>query len=397
VKLEGSLDAFSLPDIFALLAMTKKTGGLHLRRAGAHGAVWFAGGSLTGGASDVARQALGRRLVGAGHVDDAALAAAVNLVERDAASGLAPALLTAGAVQQQVLHEVVSEHIIDTVFDLLRWPDGDFAFTVDEANPDDVGVTLAADDVVAEARRRLETWASVAGSVPSPHTVLSMSTLLVDEPHLTREEWRLVALVDGRRTVGELVAVCGRGEYVVVSTLADLVQRGLLRAEEDDGVATLVRRQQLLAQLEAPTLAPSLLVEPASPTVSLVTSEPADSDDDTDDDDADESVGESDDDIGDDTDDEVPSRPAAPSPRAARADAEARRPIASHPGDVTPTRPEPFLPKRRPEHPEPSPVGQMAAVVGGAAVAATPLTQIERDPSVNKSLLLRLIAGVRGL
>jgi hypothetical protein len=39
VKLEGSLDAFSLPDIFALLSMTKKTGGLHLRRDGAHGVV----------------------------------------------------------------------------------------------------------------------------------------------------------------------------------------------------------------------------------------------------------------------------------------------------------------------------------------------------------------------
>ena len=30
-------------------------------------------------------------------------------------------------------------------------------------------------------------------------------------------------------------------------------------------------------------------------------------------------------------------------------------------------------------------------------VAAVPAGAIERDPSVNKSLLLRLIAGVRGL
>ena len=31
MNLEGSLDAFGLPDVFALLAITGKTGGLHLR------------------------------------------------------------------------------------------------------------------------------------------------------------------------------------------------------------------------------------------------------------------------------------------------------------------------------------------------------------------------------
>jgi hypothetical protein len=63
---------------------------------------------------------------------------------------------------------------------------------------------------------------------------------------------------------------------------------------------------------------------------------------------------------------------------------------------VTPERPEPFLPAREPDHPEP-----LAAVMAGAGGAggssAIPAAAIERDPSVNKSLLLRLIAGVRGL
>jgi hypothetical protein len=36
-------------------------------------------------------------------------------------------------------------------------------------------------------------------------------------------------------------------------------------------------------------------------------------------------------------------------------------------------------------------------MAAAAAPAMTPTGAIERDPSVNKSLLLRLIAGVRGL
>src|SRR3954468_11138240 len=78
VRLEGSLDAFSLPDIFALLSMTKKTGGLHLRRSGAHGVVWFTTGALTGGGCDVGRQTFARRVVGSAPVADDALAAAVE-------------------------------------------------------------------------------------------------------------------------------------------------------------------------------------------------------------------------------------------------------------------------------------------------------------------------------
>ena len=93
--------------------------------------------------------------------------------------------------------------------------------------------------------------------------------------------------------------------------------------------------------------------------------------------------------------------------------------------EVVPPRPEPFLPGRRPEHPEPvepvapamhqSPIfsstartslgggsmteGATARALSEPAVMAEPTPDgvIERDPGVNRSLLLRLIAGVRGL
>ena len=80
--------------------------------------------------------------------------------------------------------------------------------------------------------------------------------------------------------------------------------------------------------------------------------------------------------------------------------------------DVVPPRDEPFLPKRQADFDEgesASPAGPPFApaglggsrpgdVIGATAVALDPQsTMIERDPSVNRSLMLRLIAGVRGL
>ncbi|MDX6213634.1 MAG: hypothetical protein QOF82_2721, partial [Frankiales bacterium] len=175
MRLEGTLDAFSLPDIFQLLSFTKKTGGLHLRRGDVHGVVFFTAGSVTGASADQGRQALGRRLVGAGHVSDDALTHAVDRAAGDPGIGLAKALAEAGAADESVLTSLMAEQAVDSVFDLLRWPEGDFGFVVDEANPDDLGVALPVDDVVAEARRRLDYWQTVSRTIPSPDSVLVIS------------------------------------------------------------------------------------------------------------------------------------------------------------------------------------------------------------------------------
>jgi hypothetical protein len=372
VRLEGSLDAFSLPDIFALLSMTKKTGGLHLRRSHAHGVVWFTTGSLTGGASDVARQSLARRVVGSTQVEPDALGRAVEQAAADQNVGVVRALQQAGVIDEGMLHDLVGEHVVDTVFDLLRWPDGDFAFVVDEPNPDDVGVSRQVDDVVTEARRRLEVWKGVAEAIPSPAAVLSVPAVLGSDPQLSRDEWALLALVDGRRSVAQIVGLAGRGEFAVVSTLAELVGRGLLRVNDGDQVSALLRSHELLATLEGGAPAePAAPAEPVAAAATPVQDAMADADE--------------------------PAQPTASAPTLTAVPDRPTEPTEpTERAEITPRRPEPFLPKRQPEHPE-EPMPAVSAVAGGAATAPAAATYIERDPSVNKSLLLRLIAGVRGL
>ena len=376
MRLEGSIDAFSLPDIFSLLSMTKKTGGLHLRRDGSHGVVWFTTGSVTGGAADVATQSLGRRLIGAGVVTDDALTAAVDRAGEEAI-GVGRALQLGGSLDDGVIHDLASEHIVDSVFDLLRWPDGDFAFVIDEPNPDDVGVSREVEDVVTEARNRLEIWSNVSTTVPSPQTVLSFAANPPEDPQLGRDDWMLLALVDGRRTVADIVGLLGRGDFAVVSGLADLIGRGLLVAGETDVVADLTRRYDVLSRLETGA---ALVDAPVETEPEPVVQEPVTADeledDEEDEDDDDELVATVD----------APAEPAPTKPLASVAPQQ-RTP------DVTPHRPEPVLGQRAVEFPEPN----VPVAVAGGGVTPMPAPAIERDPNVNKSLLLRLIAGVRGL
>ncbi|MCU1692950.1 MAG: hypothetical protein JWM64_2041 [Frankiales bacterium] len=367
MKLEGTLDAFSLPDIFQLLSATKKSGTLHVRREhGRHGAIHLRDGAITGARAQVQRQELGRRLVGAGLVDDATLAKAVERVSHKEGAGLGRMLADTAPLDTDTVRALASEQAVDAVFDLLRWTDGDFAFVSDEIDPDDLGASLTVEQVVTEARRRLEAWPLLAAVVPSPEAVVTVVPAPAAEPVVAGTEWWLLALVDGRRTVGDLVSLSGRGEYAVVSALAGLVQRGLLevRHAADEALSSLHRRQSLLAGLEGvPT--PTTPAAPPAPVQTVVTPPPA---------------------------------------------AAVRAP-------VIPERPEPFVAPRQPEHAEPAPAFARASGLSPAPAPAVSTTMghgsvngatamqpelavapgVALDPSVNKSLLLRLIAGVRGL
>jgi hypothetical protein len=145
--------------------------------------------------------------------------------------------------------------------------------------------------------------------------------------------------------------------------LAAMVDRGLLvvsRPSDGDALSRTLRRQNLLAALEGMPL-PADLDEPQVPTETTAAAQP----------DQGSGTGES------------PSIPA----------------------QVIPPRPEPFTPARRPDHPEPAYARagtglrdvSVGSVEGSAALKPDAVPVVERDPSVNKSLLLRLIAGVRGL
>jgi hypothetical protein len=429
MKLEGSLDAFSLPDVFQLLSFTKKSGGLHLAHDGSDGVVFFAGGQISGASADSSRQPLARRLVGSGTLTDEALTDAVQVALSGEGAGVVRALLDQGAVDPELLRVAAGDQSVDAVFDLLRWQNGDFAFVMDEANPDDVGVSMSVEAVLADAEARRASWDSVSQVVPSPQAVLAMPVVLPADPQVSREEWSLLALVDGRRTVTELVDLTGSGQYAVVSTLAALVTRGLLEvraedsADSDDHVTVVLRRQRLLAPLEGEPFVPvqeAPAEEPAAPvaakTEPVRDTEAAAAASDSASDTAPEpmhSVPDLADESSSDEDGE--HELATASAGTAGSEGLAMLGGAHVPQDVVPPRPEPFLPRRqadfdeqsgtpaaRPVHVQAGPsasMGGLGDVVGATATSPDPdsVSVIERDPNVNRSLMLRLIAGVRGL
>jgi hypothetical protein len=393
MNLEGSLDAFGLPDILQLLAFTSKTGALHVRQTGrpgnapAGGVVHVRDGAIAAASSDVTLEALARRIVAAGLVDDVALRAAVDRVHSDTSVGLVRALLDAGAVTENAVCGLARQQVIDAVCELLRWADGQFSFVVDEPARDALPLTLPVDEVVSEGRRRLGAWRALTAVIPSPAAVLSLSPNPPETPTCTREEWALLSLLDGHRTVGDVVSLLGRAEYAVVNALAALVERGLLVDAAADsggsggGLAGLVRQHAMLLEIErlrdidGETSADAAHrrvgpVGPAAGPLRTVTAPPAR------------------------TETAPPARTETVPPDLVHTghDPDTARfagaaALAGRPGRI-----------QRDVQPEDSVPGVAGSVALDAEAAGRPASDADaQDSVVTKSLLLRLIAGVRGL
>ena len=254
--LQGTLNDFSLPDVFSLLALTKKSGALRVAKDHTDGRVYFRDGAICLALSDAKRVPLVARLVSAGLVDQAQLRA---LVDEHSGSSLAvtEALLTSGKVEDRVLGALLREQIVDAVFELMRLQEGDFSF--DAAEPGlSRGVALSVVEVVGEAGRRLEEWHTISSRIASRHAVLAMVPAGPDARDgiaLAAEQWDLLALIDGRRTVAEVVELTGKGEFATCRVLGDLVDAGLVEAQDpatggQTRLAALIAAREALRSLE---------------------------------------------------------------------------------------------------------------------------------------------------
>ena len=254
--LQGTLNDFSLPDVFSLLALTKKSGALQVASGGIDGRVFFREGAVCLALSDARRVPLVARLVTAGLVDEAQLR---SMLSEHAGSslGVTEAVVTSGQVEDRILSVFLREQIVDAVFELLRLKEGEFSF--DASQPGLTrGVTLSVVEVVGEANRRLEEWQLISRRIASPAAVLAMVPAAMDGRegvNLASEQWDLLALIDGRRTVAEVVDLTGKGEFATCRVLGDLVEAGLVEAQDpatgaQTRLAALIAARETLRSLE---------------------------------------------------------------------------------------------------------------------------------------------------
>ena len=274
MALEGTLKDFSLADIFQLIGLQRKTGVLTLRGKDDTVTVTFLDGKVVGADSLNRRleNRLGSVLIKSGTLTQDQLNRALE-IQRETLQRLGFILTHYGIISSDSLKAAIQLQILQIVYRLFRWKDGDYHFsqeTTIEYDRDNV-VPITAESILMEGARMIDEWPIIEKRIRSYDLVfrkkLTSQEIVVvgaeeadeidfdgsparkrkgaasDKIRISEEEKSIYDLVDGSRTVGDIVEVSRFAEFDTNKALYELLTRDLI--EEVRGQSTAAVTEQV--------------------------------------------------------------------------------------------------------------------------------------------------------
>ena len=161
MALEGTLKDFSLADIFQLIGLQRKTGALTLRGKDDTVTVTFLEGKVVGADSLNRRldTRLGHVLMKNGTLTNEQLNRALE-IQKETLQRLGFILTHYGIISADALKEAIQQQILQVIYRLFRWKDGEYHFsqeTTIEYDRDNVA-PISAESILMEGARMIDEW-----------------------------------------------------------------------------------------------------------------------------------------------------------------------------------------------------------------------------------------------
>src|SRR6266849_5519112 len=161
MALEGTLKDFSLADIFQLIGLQRKTGVLTLRSKDDTVTVTFLDGKVVGADSLSHRleNRLGHVLIRGELLTQDQLNRALE-VQKETLQRLGFILVHYGIISIESLKQALQLQILQIVFRLFRWKDGDYHFSQEQTieYDRDYVVPVSAESILMEGARMIDEW-----------------------------------------------------------------------------------------------------------------------------------------------------------------------------------------------------------------------------------------------
>lgn len=124
---------------------------------------------------------------------------------------------------------------VQAIHQLLRWQEGRFAF-LKGATHRERTIDIDLHNLLLDGLRQIDEQKVIEDRLPPPDTVLHVQrdSSAVDDVRLTQGEWRLLSVINGRRTLREIVAMSGKDEMESQRLIYSLISGGLILTNTDD-------------------------------------------------------------------------------------------------------------------------------------------------------------------
>ncbi len=273
MALEGTLRDFSFADILQLISLQRKTGVLTLKSDDNVTTVSFINGNIVGASTlnQHTEDLIGLILLKRGEVEDGELKEALQRQE-ETLQRLGRILIDHGVVTVDTVRSALQQQILQIVYRIFRWNDGDYHFSQESDIDYDRELTepMAADHIIMEGARMTDEWPFIEQRVPDRNVVFiqadpdrnlvviersddafddlgfSFSDTPQEKPapraepvkgQVTPGQMAVYRLVNGIDDAHEVVLASPLIEFETCKALADLLEMGLIRERTRGDIA----------------------------------------------------------------------------------------------------------------------------------------------------------------
>ncbi len=237
LDLQGRIERFTLPEIFQLIASSRKSGTLGIQKDDSIVMVYFKEGSVIYGYGPRQTYHLGQLLKERGVISDKQLQDAIDTQARNEnTKRLGEIMIGRRYIDRADLSGVVKKQVEELLYSLLAWQSGSFKFYENQFPTDEeITVNLSVENIILEGLRRVDEMNMVKDTLPDLEAVYTISASQAGRTRdvsLIASEWNVMALADGHRSLNEVCRLNSAGREDTLKTLAHLKLAGLITKTE---------------------------------------------------------------------------------------------------------------------------------------------------------------------
>ncbi|HEU5163283.1 MAG TPA: DUF4388 domain-containing protein [Thermoanaerobaculia bacterium] len=231
MSLSGHLHTMAAGHLLQWLSFGQKTGKLVIRNSSVEKTIFVQKGKIVSSASTDPREYLGQFLMSYGYIDEEELRKAMEVQEQSKIL-LGKILVIIEAITEADLRRLMKIKAEEEIYDVFLWPDGEFHF-YDDQRPamEFVPLHLDVNGIIMEGSRRVDEWDRIRKVITSS-ALIPATRKKVKISGLNEAQRKIIDLIDGQRTIEEIVLESRSSTFVVSSTIATLVESGAVETAE---------------------------------------------------------------------------------------------------------------------------------------------------------------------
>lgn len=203
--LEGTLAIFRLSDVLTFLATSRRTGMLTLTAEAREAYVFLRGGSVVYAASNQDMLRLGAILLRKKQITREQSDMLDDSIRRGKGR-FGDVAVEKGVLTEEKLNDALKVQVSEVLYDAFVWNGGTFAFYDGfDLPPHAVTISIDLANLIMEGARRIAEWEECIRLLPDSAAVFRVvSTPETEKITLSLDEWRILFLINGNRTLEDV-------------------------------------------------------------------------------------------------------------------------------------------------------------------------------------------------